>query len=389
VRSDIGKKVSLMTSFIETQAFFPNYISDFVKTYSVAPGQGRVKPFKKSGYDFGIATAYVSFAPSKKLNFLFANDKLFIGEGYRSLLLSDNSFNYPFFKTTAYFFDKKIQYSAIYASMQSLKRIPASTTPEATFERKAATFHYLNFSLFNCLQIGLYESTIWQRRDSSGTLPFNYISLNPVIGINTAIYGFENANNTLLGTTMMLKITNKLSIYSQLMYDTRQKTGIQAGFKWFDVFGLKNLFLQAEYNSVSPYAYAHKAPLQNYAHNNQALAHPLGAAFNEAIGIIRYNWKDLFFQMKGNYAKQIAEAGNWGQNIFLADDVRPVSSVLPGKSTLIMQEAGIGYLVNPKTNLNLYFGVLNRMKTFSGNTIHTQYVFLSLRTSLHNYYYDF
>jgi len=66
------------------------------------------------------------------------------------------------------------------------------------------------------------------------------------------------------------------------------KFGIQAGAKYIDAFGVPNLDLQGEYNMVRPYTYSHNSMFGNYSSYQQSLAHPLGANFNEIVGILRY-----------------------------------------------------------------------------------------------------
>jgi len=66
------------------------------------------------------------------------------------------------------------------------------------------------------------------------------------------------------------------------------KWGLQLGAKYVDAFGVKNLDLQFESNRVRPFTYAHNNVVSNYTHYNQPLAHPLGANFQEFVGIIRY-----------------------------------------------------------------------------------------------------
>src|SRR5690606_3760723 len=66
------------------------------------------------------------------------------------------------------------------------------------------------------------------------------------------------------------------------------KFGIQAGVKYVDAFGVKNLDVQLEANRVRPFTYSHYDTIANYTHYNQPLAHPLGANFQEYIGILHY-----------------------------------------------------------------------------------------------------
>ena len=178
VQGDIGKKLSFSSSFYETQAQFPSWVDSFAATYAdtalvkgaqvsysnfgfvLILGQGRAKPFR-DGYDFGMASGYVSYSPFERLNIQAGHGKHFIGEGYRSLLLSDNAFNYPYLRITSSWWKGKLQYTGIYNSMQSLNRIEFATTPEAPFERKSGSFNYLSIAPVKWLQIGLFEGTIW------------------------------------------------------------------------------------------------------------------------------------------------------------------------------------------------------------------------------------
>ena len=66
------------------------------------------------------------------------------------------------------------------------------------------------------------------------------------------------------------------------------KFGYQLGAKYVDAFTVKNLDLQFETNRVRPFTYSHSDSVANYTHYNQPLAHPLGAGFQEFIGIVKY-----------------------------------------------------------------------------------------------------
>jgi hypothetical protein len=46
--------------------------------------------------------------------------------------------------------------------------------------------------------------------------------------------------------------------------------------------------VQLETNRVRPFTYSHNDTISNYTHYNQPLAHPLGANFQEFIGIANY-----------------------------------------------------------------------------------------------------
>ncbi len=102
------------------------------------------------------------------------------------------------------------------------------------------------------------------------------------------------------------------------------KFGFQLGAKYIDAFGITNLDLQAEWNRVRPFTYTHDDSIANYTHYNQPLAHPLGANFNEIIGMVRYQpVPKLLMQAKAIYFKQGKDIGaiNYGSNIFLPNRV--------------------------------------------------------------------
>lgn len=420
VRGSIREKFAFESSFYENQATYAKYIDSYIAetnnlfpqtanySYDVIPGQGRAKKFKTNGYDFGMASGYVSYSPIKMVNIQTGHGKHFIGDGYRSLLLSDNAFNYPYARITTTY--KNIQYTNLYASFMNLTD-GGVTTPahiERLFQKKIGSFQFLSVNLFHRLQLGLFQGMIWEAADSSNRQHTNFNTFDPVIGVSALTYGLHNENNILLGATFKLKITNSISLYGQYMLDDvysdkgrgdiRKKHGYQIGFKYFDLFTIKNLHIQAEYNSVRPYAYAAENSYQSYTHYNQALAHPLGANFNEAVGFINYRLKDFFIEIKANYAVKGADSltNNFGGNIFKSDNSFPITQKLENisttqglKTTIMYQDIHIGYLVNPSTNFNIVLGFTNRIEKTEKGTSETQFVYFGIRTSLSNFYYDF
>jgi hypothetical protein len=418
VRGDIGKKFSFESSFYENQATYAKYIDNYIAStnnlfpqtanykYDVIPGQGRAKAFKKNGYDYAMASGYVSYSPVKAVNIQVGHGKHFVGDGYRSLLLSDNAFNYPYARITTTY--KNIQYTNLYTSFMNLTdggvKTPAHI--ERLFQKKIGSFQLLSINLFKRLQLGLFQGMIWEAADSNNRQHVNFNTFDPVIGVNALSYGMHNKNNVLLGATLKLKITKSISLYGQFMLDDmtssdneiRNKYGYQIGFKYFDLFTVKNLHLQFEYNSVRPYAYASENTQQSYTHYNQALAHPLGANFTEMVGFINYRLKNFFIEIKANYAVKGVDSSsyNYGGNIFKSDNVFPNSQFLENihqtqgvKTTIMYQDIHIGYLVNPSTNFNIVVGVSNRIEKTEKLTSNTQFVYFGIRTSLANFYYDF
>jgi hypothetical protein len=144
-------------------------------------------------------------------------------------------------------------------------------------------------------------------------------------------------DNAVAGLDVKANIAKRFQVYGQVLLDELKlnelrlkwwgnKFGYQLGAKYIDAFGIANLDLQGEWNRVRPFTYSHDDSLANYTHYNQPLAHPLGANFNEVIGVVRYQpVPRLSMQGKLIYYKQgrDSSAANYGSNIFLPNVVRP------------------------------------------------------------------
>ena len=224
--------------------------------------------------------------------------------------------------------------------------------------------------------------------------------MNPFILSSAMQFGLSSNDNVMLGATAKFNITRFVSVYGQYVVDdvdskkmsTHNKNGYQIGLKYHDAFTLKNLYLQAEYNSVSAFTYSFRKPEQNYTHYNQSLAHPLGANFNEVVGILRYSLLDFFIEAKINYATYGADSAykHYGNNVLLPDDNAGVltDNKIQGFSTTLSTYAfSFGYKVNRATNMNIVAGVY--MRTLNNTFQHgvTDYFFIGFRTSLSNTYF--
>ncbi|HET6243204.1 MAG: hypothetical protein H0V01_01440 [Bacteroidetes bacterium] len=394
---DITTKFSFETTFLENQSFFVSYLDDYVQQWGVVPGQGRVKEFKKSGYDYAWASGNVSYSPIKNINLQLGHGNHFIGEGYRSLILSDNAFVYPYLKINTAFFKNRLNYTNIYSSLQTLIRMKTQVVSqrEELFIRKQGTFHYLSFNATKRLQIGVFEGIIWKASENNYPQKVSPLFYNPVIFVNTVALLNDTLNNVFTGINIKYKLLNKTTLYGQFLINGLKTNdyGWQAGFKTFDLFSIKNLHLQSEFNSVEPYTYSFQNPIQNYGHYNQSLAHPLGAGFKEFVGFIDYGIKDLFLGVKFNYATMNYDTSGYnnGGNIFLAQGELS-GTQLPDKSleaSLFWKEISVGYIINRKTNMKIMVGFSERISANVNRRQESRILFFALRTDLFNRYYDF
>lgn len=389
----IAKKLSFHTRFFENQVVLPQYLDDFVEQYRVMPGAGRVKPFKDTiGWDYSASYGYIAFAPNDNWVIQFGNEKNFVGDGYRSMLLSDNAYYYPSLKASGLLMDGRMQYTTSINVLQTLERMPNNTTPEGLFMRKGGTFHYLSYNVSDKLQLGLFEGTIFERVNSEDeTRPYHFGYYIPVIGVNTILQGFSGNNNVVVGLNGKYRLNPKTTFYSQLAIDdpAQLRFGWQAGARLFELFNVPKLTLQMEYNGASPYAYAYETPRQNYVHMNQPLAHPLGGNFHEVVTILNYEKHRFYTQAKVNVATWAEDYGlyNYGHDVFQVPTDADQS--LATSTNLRIIDLQVGYTMNRHTKMRALFGTTLRTAKNELDTHNTTLFYIALRTNLSNYYYDF
>ncbi len=399
VSGNIGKMFSFYTDFYENQAIFANYISSYIDSNHVIPGQGRPKQFKENGYDFAFATGYVNFTPVKYVSFELGHGKHFIGDGYRSLFLSDNSFNYPYVKISTQLW--KIKYVNIWAEFQDIT--PSINGDNLNF-KKYGTFHYFSIQPTKFLTLGFFESIIWSGTDSTGNnrgFDVNYI--NPIIFYRPIEYGLGSSDNALMGFSIQVRPHRNHQIYGQIVIDEflldyflgkpekgwrGNKQGFQLGYKYFNVFGLKNLNFQTEFNYVRPYTYQHYRVNTNYGHYNQPLAHPLGSNFWEILGFMRYQNKRIVAEARISYALHgVDNAGvNYGGDVFVQDINHPNefgNYVGQGNAQrIIFGEIKAGYIINPAYGLRVEGGFIYRDLQSSTESLQTPVVYFGFRTRI-------
>ena len=423
VSGNIGDNLSFLTTFMENQAIFPNYVDSYISKNKIVPGQGYARDFKKNGFDYAIASGYFSLDFSKIFTMQFGHGKHFIGDGYRSLLLSDNSFNYPFLRIETKL--GKLQYTNLYAELQDLRYFENNSIDNADqigFAKKYMSTHYLDFNINKKMQLSLFESVIWRTNHAPGENGFDIQYLNPIIFLRPVEYSINSPDNMLLGLNLKYNVHSSSYAYSQLLLDEfvldeikndknfwGNKFGYQFGYKYYD-FLTKNLTTQIEYNFVRPYTYAHQNPAQNYGHYNQSLAHPIGANFSEIILLNNYSFNRFSFNTKFIFIKYGGKILNdpisYGNDIFMSTgnfaELNSISNIGSGRpddynikmyqgnlSVVNYQSISASYLLSKKTNLKCTIEVINRFFKNEDEKINSQVFNFGIMTDLFNNYYDY
>ncbi len=413
----IGKQLGFFGVIYESQGRFADYYNRYAESIrpaggnpAIIPGRGIAKIFKSDSYDYPIATGHISYTPSKYFNIQFGHGKNFLGDGYRSLLTSDNTSPYPFFKINTTFW--KLKYTNTWMSLRDVR---PEVTEDGSFRTKYMANHYLSYNITKRLNIGLFESVIWQNDNGRG---FDVNYLNPIIFYRAIEFSTgSRGGNALVGLAAKYKVNDRINAYGQLIIDEfsssdifsgdgsyKNKIGYQLGLKYYDAFGLKNLYLQIEYNRVRPYTYSHNTIVLNYGHNNQSMAHTLGANFSEFIAIARYQKGRIYGDAKVIIAKRgfefntAEDSSFYGGNIYGTEDDRISdygNELAQGNTTSFFHaELQAGYVINPATNLKIYGSFIYRDFNPEINTEtvfenQTSWVNFGIRTDLFNWYYDF
>jgi len=401
----IGKKFSFYTSGYENQGRFASYYDNYVNTTNVVPGQSYDRGSGKITKDWSYVTATLSYTPIKYLNITAGYDKTFIGDGYRSMLLSDFSSPYPFLKLTGNL--GNVQYMVMWAAMQDPGAPKLSY--DAGNRKKGGVFHYLDWNVNNKLSIGFFDSIVWVQTDDAGNKRgFDWGYASPIIFLRPVEASSGSPDNALLGFTSKYKFAKEVIAYGQFSLDefqakeffsskgsVRNKYGWQLGIRGADIFKVAGLNYLLEYNTAKPYTYSSRTRIGNYANYNEPLAHPLGANFREAVGLLNYSYKRFDFTGELMYARYgLDEAGqNYGKNIFepyLASIKQEGNYTTQGINTsLFYAEGRVAYVVNPKYNLRLELGGILRRESNSLGKNNTSLITFGLRSSFRNLYTDF
>ncbi len=394
LHSDINKRLSLQIAIYGALQRFDIDNQRQIDSTSILPHIGEYNANIGEAYSYTNWKGYISYKPYRFLNFQIGKDQNFIGDGFRSLLLSDNSSPYPFIKATVT--AGKIQYLILYQFLKDMDT-QISNYPN---ERKYSTSHFLSLNIGKRLNLNLFETVIWRDEQKPGThrgYDFNY--MNPVIFYRPVEFSIGSPDNVMMGGGFKFRLLKKTNFYGQVIMDEfklseikaqngwwANKYGYQIGLKIYDLFKIKNLFILGEYNTVRPYTYSHGTSMENYGNMYQPLAHPLGSNFKELIGLVNYRKIRWQFQAKISFAKLgiDRDSSNYGQNIYRSynDNHQEYGNyTLQGNLTQIVKsELKASYIVNPLWHLRLEIG----LRTFSySNEIEFQkqnLIFIAIKT---------
>ncbi len=334
VRGSVDNRVYFQTNIVETQARFPNYVNNRIQQDTAIPGASYYKPYNSilfkvnKGYDYLTAQGLVGFNITPHIGLQLGNGQHFVGDGMRSLLLSNFASSYYFLKLNTKVW--KFQYQNIFAELTANNGNPGDDLNA----KKYMAMHQLSLNVNSKLNFGIFETVIMNR---TGHFELQY--LNPIIFYRAVEQSLGSPDNVLIGSNFKWNAAKRFSIYGQLVLDEfifkelfidnkgfwANKYGSQIGIKYFNMLNIDHLDVQLEYNKVRPFTYSHYDNTNNYTHAYQNLAHPIGANFKEIMAKVRYQptWK-LVFDGRLMYANvgENSATVNWGNRPYVANSTR-------------------------------------------------------------------
>ncbi len=371
-----GDKFTFYTTVLDYQADYRRSIDNYKDTLRVYPGIGKFYRNSFNFVDYFYATGYVSGKLLEKLDSskketiyqivaTFGHDKQFIGNGMRSLILSD-------FAPPSLFLN--VQYKLGPFKYQNLfKELIGDLSVDSNkiLNKKFLALHRgsLEFKKIG-LELGLTEMIVQSRAGNS----FDANYFNPIIFYRAIERDLGSGDNALIA--LDAKYNNrKLSLYTQFVLDEfsfgsalktnsyLNKFGFQIGLYYKPEFEfLECSYLNLEFNQVRPYTYSHWSG-NYYSSYNQSLAHPMESNFREVLFRFfvqpkkyqRWTFRNVTsFVMKGFDMNGLNYGADIRKNYYRAQD----------KKYAEIGQGDKGYIFNI-TNEATYFLMPNLMLQFT------------------------
>ena len=411
---EYGNNISAQLNVSGHQNQYPSFLTSDIIRLNKVP-EGMIWHTETGGYNYVDVNGYFSWNANEYINLQVGRGNHFIGNGYRSLLLSENAGNYNYGRLAVDIW--RIKYAVIYAHMKDVNN--TDSRQYGNFRDKFTTTHFLDWNLTKWLNIGIFESVVWKASDTLLTRGFDVHYLNPVIFFRPVEFSTGSSDNSIMGLNFSVKPTDGWQIYGQFVLDEfllkeiskdlkaignpnseddtgwwANKYGWQLGTKAFNLFGVEKLGIQTEFNFMRPFTFSHKDPIQNYGHQNSPIAHPFGANFMESASFLNYRYKNWFFEgsLKYAYRGLSTDSLNAGEDIYRSYDERDNEYGHYTGQGLQNHTISMGlrssYLIFPESNLRFNLGVNYRVDRLQGSQSDGIYLQMGISTSFKNAFFD-
>ncbi|NPA67369.1 MAG: hypothetical protein GXO50_02045, partial [Chlorobi bacterium] len=404
----------LTTDIFAAQSEFPSFLNYLPEKYGIVPYYGKYNSKDGSEVNYFSWTGDIIFNAGEHIKFSAGRNKFFIGNGYRSLFLSDNSNASPYIKAEINVWKIKYIWTVLKLSDINLSASAVQTYPVKLYD-KAAFIHYLSLNITKRINFDFFEAIVTNPYDLDGRRSnYDLTYFNPVIFYRSAEFYEGSSDNSIIGAGLNIRAGKSTFIYSQFILDDLlisslkdgsgwwgNKFGLQTGIKSYNTLNIKGLFSRFEFNAVRPYTYSHGEAYTtdgiadlNYGSYLQPAAHPSGANFAEGIFEIRYVKKRL----SGSLIIILTEKGedtdsiSMGGDIYKSYNLRPSDygiSFLQGEPTdTQIYNLKISYLINPEYNMFFNTGFYYRKEKNDFLVSENSIIYFGITTGIFNSFLD-
>lgn len=392
-----------------------SYLGGITDSLGALPAWGHAA-YNSNGNDpvgIGQVSGVIAYKPSEHFALFAGRGRHFIGEGYRSVFLSDMAPNYNYGRIDVNVW--RLNYMVLYAQFDQTADYPRANFP--TFN-KYSTMHYLSLKVTEFWKVGAFEAVVWESEDSVIQRGFDVNYLNPIIFFRPVEYGMGSTDNSMLGFSSTLQPAPGLTLYGQLLLDelvlrewlapierrltgdSTLKTGwwankqsYQLGVKYHEPFSISKSSWISEVNIVRPFTYGHSNPSQSFTHFNTPLAHPLGANFIEWVQVFNWQPGKLNFTLTATYARKgyTNQIAMMGEDLLISSAERDQNNrehgnfLLQGRrEDVANMRLNMAYLLIPSWNLCLTSNIHFRYLRTEGGEAQQFFFGLGVRTALWN-----
>jgi hypothetical protein len=224
----------------------------------------------------------ICYTPNRFLHVAGGTDNQFFGEGYRSLIQSDQASPNPFalMRATVWRLEYGLLYQLFHENAGGTRRFKFGAT------------HYLSYNITKKWNVGVFETVFFQPKDGPFNRAVEVEYLNPLVFFRPQEYSLGSSDNVLIAFQTSYTLRTHV-LYGQLLLDEFVLKEIRGRSKWWaNKYGVqigikgKPLHFPAyriEANLMRPYTYAHINDGQNGGNQGRPLAHPLGSNFVELL----------------------------------------------------------------------------------------------------------
>ena len=352
---------------------------------------------------FYNAELLMAYRANKFFTFMGGYGRNFFGNGYRSMLLSDNVGAHPFFKIETSF--AGVKYVNLYNFWRDNTADPYDRSQDIL---KFNSSHYISWNITKSLNLAVFETVVFQVRDTLVNRGFDFNYINPIVFYRPVEYGLGSSDNVLLGMDLSYKLKDKHVIYSQFMLDEFLLSEIKARSRWWankyawqigyksNAFFNDSLYFQIELNGARPFTYSHRRSQHAYGHMNAAAAHPIGANFMELVQITSYKMNKHRLTNKitfASYGADNSDSISFGTDIFKSYAMREGNYdhfMYQGGRLNVLNESFIyEYALLPAIDLFLMAKYNWRMVNTSAGTDHFHAFTVGIRSRIWNAYSDY